>query len=228
MIELKNINKYYRNDEESLHVLKDINLKADAGEMIAIMGPSGSGKSTLINLLGFIDTKFEGQYLFEEENLVATTDDRLSKTRNQMVGFVFQNFSLIENYTVYENVELPLLYNGYGFHQTKEKVMSVLEKVGIADKAEKRPRQLSGGQQQRVAIARALINQPKFIIADEPTGALDTHTSNEIMELFRELNRRDRATIFLVTHDPEVVPYCTRLVKIRDGAITEDKAVSDE
>lgn len=227
MIELKNINKYYRNDEESLHVLKDINLKADAGEMIAIMGPSGSGKSTLINLLGFIDTKFEGQYLFEEENLVTTTDDRLSKTRNQMVGFVFQNFSLIENYTVYENVELPLLYNGYGFHQTKEKVMSVLERVGIADKAEKHPRQLSGGQQQRVAIARALINQPKFIIADEPTGALDTHTSNEIMELFKELNRRDRATIFLVTHDPEVVPYCTRLVKIRDGAITDDKAVNE-
>ena len=228
MIELKNINKYYRNDEESLHVLKDINLKADAGEMIAIMGPSGSGKSTLINLLGFIDTKFEGQYLFEEENLVATTDDRLSKTRNQMVGFVFQNFSLIENYTVYENVELPLLYNGHGFHQTKEKVMSALEKVGIADKAEKRPRQLSGGQQQRVAIARALINQPKFIIADEPTGALDTHTSNEIMELFKELNSLDHATIFLVTHDPEVVPYCTRLVKIRDGAITEDKAVIEE
>ena len=182
----------------------------------------------MINLLGFIDTKFDGQYLFEEENLVATTDDRLSKTRNQMVGFVFQNFSLIENYTVYENVELPLLYNGHGFHQTKEKVMSVLEKVGIADKAEKRPRQLSGGQQQRGAIARALINQPKFIIADEPTGALDTHTSNEIMELFKELNRRDHATIFLVTHDPEVVPYCTRLVKIRDGAITEDKAVIEE
>lgn len=228
MIELKNINKYYRNDEESLHVLKDINLKADAGEMIAVMGPSGSGKSTLINLLGFIDTKFEGEYLFEDENLVTTTDDRLSKTRNEMVGFVFQNFSLIENYTVYENVELPLLYNGYGFHQTKEKVMSALEKVGIADKAEKHPRQLSGGQQQRVAIARALINQPKFIIADEPTGALDTHTSNEIMELFKELNRRDHATIFLVTHDPEVVPYCTRLVKIRDGVITEDRAVIEE
>ncbi|BBM19131.1 MULTISPECIES: ABC transporter ATP-binding protein [Enterococcus] len=228
MIELKNINKYYRNDEESLHVLKDINLKADAGEMIAVMGPSGSGKSTLINLLGFIDTKFEGEYLFEDENLVTTTDDRLSQTRNEMVGFVFQNFSLIENYTVYENVELPLLYNGYGFHQTKEKVMSALEKVGIADKAEKHPRQLSGGQQQRVAIARALINQPKFIIADEPTGALDTHTSNEIMELFKELNHRDHATIFLVTHDPEVVPYCTRLVRIRDGAITEDRAVIEE
>lgn len=192
------------------------------------MGPSGSGKSTLINLLGFIDTKFEGEYLFEDENLVTTTDDRLSKTRNEMVGFVFQNFSLIENYTVYENVELPLLYNGYGFHQTKEKSDVSTRKVGIADKAEKHPRQLSGGQQQRVAIARALINQPKFIIADEPTGALDTHTSNEIMELFKELNRRDHATIFLVTHDPEVVPYCTRLVKIRDGAITEDRAVIEE
>ena len=225
MIELKQINKYYRNDEEVLHVLKDINLYADAGEMIAIMGPSGSGKSTLINTLGFIDTKFEGEYLFEGENLITTTDDRLSKIRNQTVGFVFQNFSLIENYTVYENVELPLLYNGYSFHQTKEKVMAVLAKVGLADKAEKHPRQLSGGQQQRVAIARALINQPKFIIADEPTGALDTPTSNDIMELFKELNRQDQVTIFLVTHDPEVVPYCTRLVQIRDGAIIEDRAV---
>lgn len=227
MIELININKYYRTEEENLHVLKDINLSADAGEMIAIMGPSGSGKSTLINTLGFIDTKFEGQYLFEGENLITTSDDRLSKVRNQIVGFVFQDFSLIDNYTVYENVELPLLYNGYGFHETKDKVMAALDKVGIADKAEKHPKQLSGGQQQRVAIARALINQPKFIIADEPTGALDTHTSAEIMKLFQELNRKEKATIFMVTHDPEVVPYCTRLVSIRDGAIIEDKAVDD-
>lgn len=227
MIELININKYYRTEEENLHVLKDINLSADAGEMIAIMGPSGSGKSTLINTLGFIDTKFDGQYLFEGENLITTSDDRLSKVRNQIVGFVFQDFSLIDNYTVYENVELPLLYNGYGFNETKEKVMAALDKVGIADKAEKHPKQLSGGQQQRVAIARALINQPKFIIADEPTGALDTHTSAEIMKLFQELNRKEKATIFMVTHDPEVVPYCTRLVSIRDGAIIEDKAVDD-
>ncbi|WP_159723232.1 ABC transporter ATP-binding protein [Enterococcus sp. CSURQ0835] len=227
MIELININKYYRTEEENLHVLKDINLSADAGEMIAIMGPSGSGKSTLINTLGFIDTKFDGQYLFEGENLITTSDDRLSKVRNQIVGFVFQDFSLIDNYTVYENVELPLLYNGYSFNETKEKVMAALDKVGIADKAEKHPKQLSGGQQQRVAIARALINQPKFIIADEPTGALDTHTSAEIMKLFQELNRKEKATIFMVTHDPEVVPYCTRLVSIRDGAIIEDKAVDD-
>lgn len=223
MIELIHINKYYQTEEETLHVLKDINLSANAGEMIAIMGPSGSGKSTLINTLGFIDTKFEGQYLFEGENLVTSADDRLSKVRNQIVGFVFQNFSLIENYTVYENVELPLLYNGYNFHQTKERVMESLAKVGLADKADKHPKQLSGGQQQRVAIARALINRPKFIIADEPTGALDTHTSEEIMNLFKDLNQKDGATIFLVTHDPEVVPYCTRLIRIRDGAIIEDE-----
>lgn len=226
MIDLVDINKYYRSEEEELHVLKDINLHVSAGEMAAIMGPSGSGKSTLINLLGFIDTKFSGEYLFEGENLVTTSDDRLSKVRNEVVGFVFQNFSLIETDTVYENVELPLLYRGYGFHQTHEKVMDALTKVGLADKADKHPKQLSGGQQQRVAIARALINQPKFIIADEPTGALDTHTSDEIMKLFQDLNRQDGVTVLMVTHDPEVVSYCTRLISIRDGAIIEDKELT--
>lgn len=223
MIDLHNINKYYSSADENLHVLKDINVQVAAGEMVAIMGPSGSGKSTLINLLGFIDTKFSGEYLFEGENLVTSSDDRLSKIRNQVVGFVFQNFSLIENNTVYENVELPLLYGGCGFQQTKKQVMAVLEKVGIADKADKFPKQLSGGQQQRVAIARALVNQPKFVIADEPTGALDTQTSEEIMDLFHGLNQKDGTTILLVTHDPEVVPYCSRLISIRDGAIIEDK-----
>lgn len=226
MIDLRNINKYYSSADESLHVLKDINVQVAAGEMVAIMGPSGSGKSTLINLLGFIDTKFSGEYLFEGENLVTSSDDRLSKIRNQVVGFVFQNFSLIENNTVYENVELPLLYGGYGFQQTKKQVMAVLEKVGIADKADKFPKQLSGGQQQRVAIARALVNQPKFVIADEPTGALDTQTSEEIMDLFHGLNQKDGTTILLVTHDPEVVPYCSRLISIRDGAIIEDKELT--
>ena len=222
MIDLIHINKYYKNDEESLHVLKDVNLHIEQGEMVAVMGPSGSGKSTLINLLGFIDRKFEGTYLFEGESLVGTNDDRLSKVRNQTVGFVFQNFSLIENNTVYENVELPLLYGGYNFSQ---KVLAALKRVGLEGKEDKYPKQLSGGQQQRVAIARSIINNPKFIIADEPTGALDTHTSTEIMELFAELNAKDGATIILVTHDPEVVPYCHRLIKIRDGAIIADEAV---
>ncbi|MHC5249717.1 ABC transporter ATP-binding protein [Enterococcus sp. LJL90] len=223
MIDLINVNKYYKTDEETLHVLKDINLHVNAGEMMAIMGPSGSGKSTLINLLGFIDRKFEGEYLFEGQSLLSSSDDVLSKVRNQTVGFVFQNFSLIENNTVFENVELPLLYNGYGLHQTKEKVLAALDKVGLKNKADKHPKQLSGGQQQRVAIARALINQPKFIIADEPTGALDTHTSADIMNLFVELNKQEGSTIILVTHDPELVPYCNRLISIRDGAIIEDK-----
>ena len=225
MISLVNVNKYYKNDEESLHVLKNINLTIAPGEMIAIMGPSGSGKSTLINLLGFIDKQFEGQYLFEGKVLLTSSDEILSKIRNQTVGFVFQNFSLIENNTVFENVELPLLYNGYKFHQTEEKVMAVLKKVGLADKADKHLKQLSGGQQQRVAIARALINQPKFLIADEPTGALDSHTSEEIMKLFVDLNTQDQVTIILVTHNPDMVPYCSRLISIRDGEIIEDKAL---
>ena len=225
MISLVNVNKYYKNDEESLHVLKNINLAIAPGEMIAIMGPSGSGKSTLINLLGFIDKQFEGQYLFEGKTLLTSSDETLSKIRNQTVGFVFQNFSLIENNTVFENVELPLLYNGYKFHQTEEKVMAVLKKVGLADKADKHLKQLSGGQQQRVAIARALINQPKFLIADEPTGALDSHTSEEIMKLFVDLNTQDQVTIILVTHNPDMVPYCSRLISIRDGEIIEDKAL---
>ncbi|QGM92145.1 ATP-binding cassette domain-containing protein [Enterococcus faecalis] len=223
MIELNKINKYYANEEESLHVLKDIHLSIKKGEMIAIMGPSGSGKSTLINLLGFIDRKFEGEYLFEGRSFVNTADDILSKIRNQTVGFIFQNFSLIESNTVYENVELPLLYNGVSPFKTKEKVFSVLDRVGLKGKEYKYPKQLSGGQQQRVAIARALINHPKFIIADEPTGALDTHTSEEIMQLFTTLNKEDDVTLIMVTHNPEVVPYCHRLITIRDGAIIEDK-----
>ena len=225
MISLVNVNKYYKNDEESLHVLKNINLAIAPGEMIAIMGPSGSGKSTLINLLGFIDKQFEGQYLFEGKTLLTSSDETLSKIRNQTVGFVFQNFSLIENNTVFENVELPLLYNGYKFHETIEKEMAVLKKVGLPDKADKHLKQLSGGQQQRVAIARALINQPKFLIADEPTGALDSHTSEEIMKLFVDLNTQDQVTIILVTHNPDMVPYCSRVISIRDGEIIEDKAL---
>ncbi|CCO11779.2 ABC transporter family protein [Carnobacterium maltaromaticum LMA28] len=222
MIELKDINKYYLSGEETFHVLRNIQLSIEEREFLAIMGPSGSGKSTLINLLGFIDRKFDGTYLFEGESLKNTSDNNLSKIRNQTVGFVFQNFSLIENNTVFENVELPLLYNGYTSRNTKEKVHSILEKVGILDKAQKYPKQLSGGQQQRVAIARALVNNPKFIIADEPTGALDSITSEEILNLFKELNEKEGVTIILVTHDLESVQYCQRLVKILDGKIIED------
>ena len=225
MIILENIHKYYPADEEDLHVLNNINLHIKEGEFVAIMGPSGAGKSTLINLMGFIDRKFQGDYLFEGKSLVNSTDAELSKIRNESVGFVFQNFSLIENNTVLENVEMPLLYYGFCLGETKEHVMKMLEKVGIKDKAEKLPKQLSGGQQQRVAIARSIINYPKFIIADEPTGALDSGTSIEIMELFKELNEQDGVTIILVTHNEGLTHYCSRLIRILDGEIIEDKRV---
>ncbi len=225
MIKLIDINKYYTAGDEKLHVLNDINLHIQHGEFVAIMGPSGSGKSTMINLIGFIDRKFEGTYYFEGEPMGNSSDSVLSKIRNKEVGFVFQNFSLIENNTIFENVELPLLYNGYSLSQTEEHVLDTLDKVGIRNKADKFPKQLSGGQQQRAAIARALVNSPKFLIADEPTGALDSVTSSEIMELFQKLCREDGVTIILVTHDPESIKYCDRVVKIMDGRIIEDSEV---
>ncbi|MDR0920984.1 MAG: ABC transporter ATP-binding protein [Lactobacillales bacterium] len=225
MIDLKDVNKYYKTGEESLHVLQDVNLTIDKGEFVAIMGPSGSGKSTLINLIGFIDRKFDGSYLFEGETMEKVSDKELSSLRNKNVGFVFQNFQLIENNTVYENIELPLLYGGKNFSQTSERVLEVAERVGLADKVKKHPKQLSGGQQQRVAIARAIVNDPKFIIADEPTGALDSHTSKEIMEVFQKLNK-EGATIILVTHDPDTIKYCNRLIRIIDGKIIGDEVVA--
>lgn len=219
MIKLRNINKYYTMGDETLHVLKDLSLDIDSGEFVAVMGPSGSGKSTLINLLGFIDSKYTGEYLYEGEALDIKNDNKLSQVRNEMVGFVFQNFSLIETDTVLENVELPLLYRGMSKRAARPIVMDYLEKMGIAEKWDKLPKQLSGGQQQRVAIARALINRPKFIIADEPTGALDFHTSTEIMKLFQEVNRTEKVTVILVTHDQNMAAYANRTIRIFDGRI---------
>ncbi|EOL44455.1 ABC transporter ATP-binding protein [Enterococcus caccae] len=225
MIKLEQINKYYSLEEETLHVLKDVNFEIKEKEFVAVMGPSGSGKSTLINLIGFIDKKFEGKYLFEEKEITDFSDKELSAIRNKSVGFVFQNFSLIENNTVFENIELPLLYNGSAYTDTKARVQEVLTKVGLADKASKYPKQLSGGQQQRVAIARSIVNSPRFIIADEPTGALDSKTSEDIMQLFQDLNRQEGVTIILVTHNPEMVSYCDRLIRVKDGVIVEEELV---
>lgn len=225
MIKLEQINKFYSLEEEKLHVLKDINFEIKEKEFVAVMGPSGSGKSTLINLIGFIDKKFDGQYLFEGKEITDFSDKELSAIRNKSVGFVFQNFSLIENNTVFENVELPLLYNGSAYTNTKARVQEVLGKVGLADKGNKYPKQLSGGQQQRVAIARAIVNSPRFIIADEPTGALDSKTSEDIMQLFQDLNKDEGVTIILVTHNPEMVSYCDRLIRVKDGAIVEEELI---
>ncbi|NVN78714.1 ATP-binding cassette domain-containing protein [Enterococcus avium] len=221
MIKLEHVYKYYETGDTQLTVLEDVNFSIAAGEFVAIMGPSGSGKSTLINLLGFIDRHFDGRYLFNGREIGDFKDEELSEIRNRSVGFVFQNFSLIENLSVAENVELPLLYKGAKHNETQKKVKNALTRVGLSEKLDQLPKQLSGGQQQRVAIARALINQPNFIIADEPTGALDTHTTDEIMQLFKQLND-EGVTIILVTYDPETVVYCDRLLKIRDGKMIEE------
>lgn len=222
MIVMKDINKFYTADQEKIHVLKNISLTIDEHEFVAVMGPSGSGKSTLINTISFLDGDFEGSYTFNRENAYRYKDERLSALRNQSVGFVFQAFQLIENNTVMENVALPLLYGGMKSRQTKPLVMEALKKVGIADKYNKLPKQLSGGQQQRVAIARAIVGNPKFIVADEPTGALDSHTSEEIMHLFKRLNEEEQVTILMVTHDPDAAAYCQRVITVKDGEILEE------
>lgn len=222
MIKLEGIKKAYRADNQWIPVLKNIDLEVHKGDFLAIMGPSGSGKSTLLNLIGFVDRNFLGNYYLEDHMVDSKADSDLSQLRNQRVGFVFQQFNLIETLTIQENVELPLLYNGWTYRQTKSKVTELLEKLGIGDKGNKLPKQLSGGQQQRAAIARAIINNPDFIIADEPTGALDTQTSEDIMNVFKQLNEEEGVTIILVTHDPGTVHFCNRVVHMQDGVLTEE------
>ena len=223
MIKLEHIHKYYKVGDEQLHVLNDVTVRITQGEFVGIMGPSGSGKSTLINILGFLDSKYEGKYSFNDESISNLSDNQISKVRNSTVGFVFQDFNLIEQATVEENVRLPLLYRGLTPRQTHTKVKQALEKVGLGDKLGKYPRHLSGGQKQRVAIARALVNSPKFIIADEPTGALDSKTSASIMDILYRLNREDGVTIVMVTHDQTLTKYCSRVIHVIDGVIHEQK-----
>lgn len=223
MIRLENINKYYQQGDSQFHVLHDINLNIEAGELVAIIGESGSGKSTLINIIGFLDDKFEGTYYYSDEPIHDYDRKDFSKLRNENVGFVFQNFKLLRDVSVAENVALPLLYAGKKRVEIKKRVSEVLSKVGLAGYENKLPKNMSGGQQQRVSIARAIATNPKFLIADEPTGALDTQTSQEIMNLFKELNRESHTTIILVTHDPHVAEQCERVVTILDGHMIKDK-----
>lgn len=223
LIQLKKLNKTYYMGENSLHVLKDIDLEIDKGDFTAVMGESGSGKSTLINILGFLDKDYQGEYRLKEKRIENMSDDTLSRLRNAYVGFVFQQFQLIANYSILENVQLPLLYRGLTVQEAQMQALAALERVKIKDQAQKRPRQLSGGQQQRAAIARAIVTKPEFLIADEPTGALDSQTSKEIIELFRSLNKETGITIIMVTHDPNVTKYCNRKFKMRDGILEERK-----
>lgn len=222
MIKLTNINKYYRQGDHRFHVLHDINLTVDQGEFVAIIGESGSGKSTLINIIGFLDDDFTGTYFYEGQPIHNYTRKQFSHLRNQNVGFVFQNFKLIREATVAENVALPLLYAGNRRREISDRVTAVLDQVGLHGYEDQLPQNMSGGQQQRVSIARAIIGYPHFLIADEPTGALDTETSQEIMDLFKRLNQDEGTTIIMVTHDPHVAAQCERVVKIIDGRVVSD------
>lgn len=225
LIRIENLNKFYNLGGENFHALKDVSFQIDSGEFVSIMGPSGSGKSTLINVLGFLDNDFEGEYFFNGNSVRNLKDQKISQLRNQYVGFIFQSFNLIENMTVEENVTLPLLYAGYSRNSSKDKVETILERLEIRTKANNRAFELSGGQKQRVAIARALVNEPEFIIADEPTGALDTKTSQVIMDILADLHQTLKTTIIMVTHDPSLQRYANKHLVIVDGQIHETGAI---
>jgi len=214
MLKVNNVGKKYG----KFVALENIDLEVADGEFLAIMGPSGSGKSTLINILGLLDQNYTGEYLLKEKSYKDANDNYLSKIRGDQLGFVFQNFKLLTTYSVYENIEIPLIYSKQKQTNKRELVESVIKQVGLEGKEKNLPSELSGGQQQRVAIARAIVNRPNLIIADEPTGALDSKTSKEIMNIFTDLNESG-TTIIMVTHDSEVADYAMRTVFIRDGRL---------
>lgn len=221
IIKVKNLNKYYKNGDNSLHALKDISFNIEKGEFVAIMGSSGSGKSTMMNILGCLDKEFQGKYILDNIDVSSVKEGKLCKVRNSKIGFVFQAFNLLPKLSALENVELPLVYSG--IHKTKreEKAKKVLEKVGLKERMYHKPNELSGGQRQRVAIARALVNDPAIILADEPTGNLDSVSENEIMNFFKELNEQGK-TIVIVSHEPEVAKFCKRILLFKDGEIIKD------
>ncbi len=218
MIHLENINKTYAG-AQPLHVLKGINLDIAEGELVSIMGASGSGKSTLLNILGILDDYDEGEYRLAGTLIKNLSETRAAEYRNRMIGFIFQSFNLIGFKTAVENVELPLFYQGVARRKRHQLAMEELEKMGLTDWATHYPNELSGGQRQRVAIARALVTRPKIILADEPTGALDSKTGVEVMELLKRLNREEHITMIIVTHDPSVAAQTNRIIRIKDGVI---------
>ncbi len=225
LIEIHNLSKIYQMGDTTVHALRDVSLTIAEGEMIAMMGPSGSGKSTLMNILGCLDQPTSGHYLLDSVETGQLNDDQLAAIRNRNIGFVFQQYMLLQRTTALRNVELPMLY-GNGQQRTA-RARAALESVGMGDRLHHRPNELSGGQMQRVAIARALVNDPRIILADEPTGALDTRTGSEIMSIFQRLNQERGLTVILVTHEPDVARYARRVVHLRDGEISADEAVAE-
>lgn len=225
LIDIKGITKVYEIGTVKVDALRGLNLQIEDNEYMAIMGPSGSGKSTLMNILGCLDTPTSGEYLFVGHLVSQMNDNQLADIRNREIGFVFQTFNLLPRATALHNVELPLIYNGTPSAKRKKLANEALERVGLADRMNHKPNELSGGQRQRVAIARALINNPKIILADEPTGNLDTRTGEEIMEIFEELHEAGN-TIILVTHEEYIAEHTNRIVRLRDGLIERDEALN--
>ena len=221
VISLKDIHKSYYLGKQELPVLKGVDLTVMNNEYLSLMGPSGSGKSTLMNIIGCLDTLSKGQYVLNSKDVSKMSDDELADVRNVEIGFVFQQFNLLPRLTAWENVALPLIYAGVGKKEREERARAILEKVGLTDRAHHKPNELSGGQSQRVAIARALINNPSIILADEPTGNLDTKTSVEIMDLFSSIHAQGN-TVMLVTHEEDIANYTNRVVRIRDGVVESD------
>jgi putative ABC transport system ATP-binding protein len=221
MIKLQGVTKTYKNGKETVDVLKQIDLEIKQGDFVAIMGPSGSGKSTLMNIIGCLDRPTNGTYFFDGKDISSLNDQELARVRNKAIGFVFQQFHLLPRLNALKNVELPMIYAGIGKKEREELAKQALMKVGLEERMHHFPNELSGGQKQRVAIARAIVNNPKIILADEPTGALDTKTSESIMELFLQLNR-EGTTIVVVTHEHEVAQYAKRNIMVRDGVIVQE------
>ncbi|WP_439024496.1 ABC transporter ATP-binding protein [Bacillus halotolerans] len=222
MLTLNNISKSYKLGKEEVPILKHINLTVKAGEFLAIMGPSGSGKSTLMNIIGCLDRPTSGTYMLDQMDVLKGKDGALADIRNESIGFVFQTFHLLPRLTALQNVELPMIYNKVKKKERRQRAYEALEKVGLKDRISYKPPKLSGGQKQRVAIARALVNQPRFILADEPTGALDTKSSEQILSLFSQLHQ-EGTTIIMITHDPDVARKANRTVFIRDGELVLDE-----
>mgnify|MGYP001361281014 FL=1 len=221
VIDLKNIIRNFQLGSQTVHVLKGIDLTIKKGEYVALMGPSGSGKSTLMNLLGCLDTPTSGSYMIANRDVSKMNDNQLADVRNKEIGFVFQTFNLIPRQTALQNVALPLVYAGEKKEQRISRAKKVLDEVGLSDRITHKPNQLSGGQRQRVAIARALVNSPSIILADEPTGNLDSTTSNEIMKLFEEIHKNGN-TLIIVTHEEEIAQHANRIIRLKDGEIESD------
>jgi putative ABC transport system ATP-binding protein len=225
VIELDHIHKIYRMGDVEVHALRGVSLTIRAGEFVAIMGTSGSGKSTMMNIIGCLDRPTRGAYRLDGEDVSQLSKDERSDIRNRKIGFVFQGFNLLARTSAIENVELPMLYAGLDVAERRRRAAEALEAVGLKGREHNHPNQLSGGQQQRVAIARALVNRPTLILADEPTGALDSRTSVEVMEIFQRLNREQGITLILVTHEPDIAQYADRVVVFKDGKIKKDSPV---